>query len=86
MIEKIKGLLPLDIYQELETILKTRQISASQLSHILGNCHHECQWSKYEEGLNYKPERLLLGTSYMEVEWEIAQQKDIHTEVVDACN
>lgn len=60
MIEKIKGLLPLDIYQELETILKTRQISASQLSHILGNCHHECQWSKYEEGLNYKPERLLV--------------------------
>ena len=59
MIEKIKGLLPLDIYQELETILKTRQISASQLSHILGNCHHECQWAKYEEGLNYKPERLL---------------------------
>jgi len=59
MIEKIKFLLPLDIYLELETILKTRQISPSQLSHILGNCHHECQWSKYEEGLNYKPERLL---------------------------
>lgn len=59
MIEKIKGLLPVDIYTELETILKIRQISASQLSHILGNCHHECQWSKYEENLNYKPDRLL---------------------------
>lgn len=59
MIEKIKFLLPLDIYLELQSILKNRQISPSQLSHILGNCHHECQWSKYEENLNYKPERLL---------------------------
>ncbi len=59
MIEKIKHLLPLDIYLELESILKTRQISPSQLSHILANCHHECQWSKYEENLNYKADRLL---------------------------
>jgi putative chitinase len=60
MIEKIKHLLPLDIYLELESILKNRQISPSQLSHILANCHHECQWSKYDENLNYKADRLLV--------------------------
>lgn len=59
MIEKIKSKLPLDIYEELENIVKTRQITASQLAHLLGNCHHECQWSRYEENLNYKPDRLL---------------------------
>lgn len=59
MIEKIKNLLPLDIYSELENILKTRQINAFQLSHILANCEHECGWRTYEENLNYKADRLL---------------------------
>ena len=59
MISKLKGVIPDDIYTELDLILKNRQISASQLAHILGNCQHECQWRIYEENLNYKPDRLL---------------------------
>lgn len=59
MIQKLQGKLPNDIYLELQKILSNRAISAAQLSHLLANCEHECKWSKYEENLNYKPDRLL---------------------------
>lgn len=59
-IEKLRKELPLDLFLELSSILKTRVISKTQLCHLLSNCDVESQrWTKFEENLNYRPARLL---------------------------
>lgn len=59
-ISRLKSVLPADIFAELNTILSSRVISKIQLCHLLANCDHESQgWKKFEENLNYRPQRLL---------------------------
>jgi len=59
-ISRLKSVLPADIFAELSTILLSRIISKNQLCHLLANCDHESQgWKKFEENLNYRPQRLL---------------------------
>lgn len=59
-ITKLKTVLPAEIFAELSAILSKRVINKNQLCHLLSNCDHESQgWTKFEENLNYRPNRLL---------------------------
>jgi len=59
-LQKLRTVLPPDIYNELVTILNKRTISKNQPCHLLANCDHESGgWKRYEENLNYRPKRLL---------------------------
>lgn len=61
MLEKVKGLLPANVYNELaDTCAKFNISTPIRLAHFLSQCHHESAgFTQVEENLNYSARGLL---------------------------
>jgi len=58
-IEKLRGKIPQNVFEELPLIIQKRNLTPCQLAHFLAQCHHESGGFKHAvENLNYSATRL----------------------------